>query len=95
MQILSAMASDGDFKFTINMQATYFKELNPENKITASFNKGTGRALHAIRNARDIDDNIEFELAAITDWVNLFASRSSQWQLETVDLIELTCHKML
>src|SRR5277367_2191575 len=93
-QILRATASDGDFKFTINMQATYFKALKPNDKITVGFNKGTGRALHAIRNVCDIDDNISFELAAITDWVNLFASRSSQWHLETVDCIELTCHKM-
>src|SRR5277367_1079748 len=93
-QILRATASDGDFKFTINMQATYFKALKPNDKITVGFNKGTGRALHAIRNVCDIDDNISFELVAITDWVNLFASRSSQWNLETVDCIELTCHKM-
>src|SRR5277367_2394839 len=93
-RILGAMSSDGDFKFTINMQATYFKALKPDDKITVSFNKGTGRALHPIINERDIDDNINYELAAITDWVNLFASRSSQWQLETVDFIELTCHKM-
>src|SRR5277367_5238362 len=93
-QILRAIASDGDFKFTINMQATYFKALQPSDKITVSFNKGTGRALHLILNARDIDDNVTYEFAAITDWVNLFASRSSQWQLETVDFIELTCHKM-
>jgi len=80
----------------LNLVSTFkrHKELKPEDKITASFNKGTGRALHTIRNARDVADNIGFELAAITDWVNLFASRSSQWVLETVDLIELTCHKM-
>src|SRR5277367_1402444 len=93
-QILTAMLEDGNYKFSINIQATFVKELKPDEKITASFNKGTGWALHTITNERDINNNIAYELDAITKWVELSASRAAHWLIQTVDNLELTCHKM-
>src|SRR5277367_7199573 len=61
-QILTFMLEDGNYKFSTNLQATFYKSLKPNEKITASFNKGTGRALHAIFNEWDIDANIDFEI---------------------------------
>src|SRR5277367_3710908 len=57
-QILTSMLEDGNYKFSANLQATFYKSLKPNEKITTSFNKGTGRALHVIYNERDIDVNI-------------------------------------
>src|SRR5277367_6557049 len=86
-QILTSMLEDGNYKFSTNLQATLYKSLKPDEKITASFNKGTGRALHAIFNERDIDANIDFELKALKDWVDHYASKTSNWIVESVDIL--------
>src|SRR5277367_2528 len=72
---------------------TFYKALDPDVTIQAHFNKGRINGLHMIRNPHDVDINLNFEVEALTDWIEYYANRASNWLLQSVDLVELTVPK--
>src|SRR5277367_3992467 len=91
--ILQRFVNDGNLKFNTFVKVTFYKVLNPDVTIQAHFNKGRKNGLHMIRNPYNVDVNLNFEVETLTDWVEYYANRASNWLLQSVDLVELTVHK--
>src|SRR5277367_2363523 len=92
-KILARFVIDGNLKFNTFVKVTFYKALSPDVTIQAHFNKGRKNGLHMIRNLQDVATNLEFEIQALTDWVEYYANRASNWLVQSIDLVELTVHK--
>src|SRR5277367_4842387 len=90
---MERFVNDGNLKFNTFVKVTFYKVLNPDVTIQAHFNKGRKNGLHMIRNPYDVDVNLDFEVQALTDWVEYYANRATNWLLQSVDLVQLTIHK--
>src|SRR6266853_4037412 len=90
-EILRNHLTEGVLKFNVFMKASFYKGIDPDQIIQAYFNKGNTRGLHLISNNLDIEENLETECQAVSDWVELYALMASNFILKSVDMIELTC----
>src|SRR6266853_3774324 len=93
-EILRNHLIEGVLKFNVFIKATFYKGIDPGQIIQAYFNKGNTRGLHLISNNLDIEENLDSECQAISDWVELYAHKASNFILKSIDLVELTCHKV-